>query len=75
MLGSAILLVTSTVIGVLAEGDKPKDPAAPKDANKLLSAADKQFRDKAYEASIRLYGEALAVAGTPALKLKAYYGR
>jgi tetratricopeptide (TPR) repeat protein len=53
--------------------------AAPKDPEKLLSAAEREFRNKAYEASIRLYGEALASAplspSPAAFKAKAYYGR
>lgn len=50
--------------------------AVPRDASKLLSAADRDFRAKVYDSAVRLYGEALASAGSDAaLKVKIHYAR
>lgn len=47
-----------------------------KDPEKLISLADKEFRNKAYDQSLRYYSDALtATSITPPTKIKAYYGR
>jgi len=50
-------------------------PAAPKDSAKLLSAGDREFRAKAYDVAIKLYGESINAATTSSQKSKALYAR
>jgi DnaJ homolog subfamily C member 3 len=48
---------------------------APKDSAKLLSAGDREFRAKAYDVAIKLYGESINAATSPIQKSKALYAR
>ena len=55
----------------------PLPPALPRDASKLLSAGEREFRAKKVDVSVRLLGEALAATlpGDVALKVKILYAR
>jgi tetratricopeptide (TPR) repeat protein len=55
----------------------PLPPALPRDASKLLSAGEREFRAKKVDVSVRLLGEALAAATATdvALKVKILYAR
>ena len=50
---------------------------APGDPNKLFNAAEREFRAKAYETAVRLFGEALSSVGggDASLRVKILYGR
>lgn len=56
----------------------PPPKRAPADAAKLLASGEREFRNAAggnYDASVRLFGEALAAAPAPPLRAKILYAR
>ena len=63
--------------GEAAPPPRAPTPRTPGDPTKLLNAAEREFRAKAYEASLRLFGEALAAAppGDAALRARILYAR
>jgi len=69
----ALLLAALVPLARAQDGEETgrKPVARERDPAKLLAAADREFRNEAYEAAVRLYSEALSVAPLP----RTYYAR
>ena len=85
LLGSALIFCltmgSAQEVGLDAAGEQARQPASeaapaapaprvPGDPAKLFSAAEREFRAKAYDVSTRLFGEALAAAGAGDVPLR-----